>query len=108
MPVLANPKHETFAQALARGSSATTAYVEAGYKENRHNAATLARKQHILARVDELREEQLAIYQQIHCLGTGCFGFSNQAFDDGPVGSNDPRGRGRQGEPPPRGTFWSA
>ena len=29
-------------------------------------------------------------------------------FDDGPVGSNDPRGRGRQGEPPPRGTFWSA
>ena len=29
-------------------------------------------------------------------------------FDDSPVGSNDPRGRGRQGEPPPRGTFWSA
>jgi hypothetical protein len=52
------------AQALARGSSATTAYVEAGYKENRHNAATLARKQHILTRVSELQEEQLAIHQQ--------------------------------------------
>jgi phage terminase large subunit len=29
-------------------------------------------------------------------------------FDDGPVGSNYSRQRGRQGEPPPRGTFWSA
>ena len=29
-------------------------------------------------------------------------------FDDGPVGSNDPRRRGRQGEPPPRGSHWSA
>jgi hypothetical protein len=51
MPVLANPKHEAFAQAVARVSSATAAYVEAGYKENRHNAAALARKQHILTRV---------------------------------------------------------
>ena len=64
MPVLANPKHETFAQGLARGSSAAAAYVEAGYKENRQNAATLARKQHILTRVSELQEEQLAIHQQ--------------------------------------------
>jgi hypothetical protein len=64
MPVLANPKHETFAQAVARGSSAAAAYVEAGYKENRHNAATLARKQHILTRVTELQEEQLSIHQQ--------------------------------------------
>jgi phage terminase small subunit len=32
MPILANPKHEAFAQGLARGSSATAAYVEAGYK----------------------------------------------------------------------------
>ena len=89
MTILATPNHEVFAQGLARGLCAAAAYVEAGYKENRHNAATLARKQHILARVGELQEEQLAIHQQIHCLGTGCFGFSNQAFDDGPVGSND-------------------
>ena len=58
MPTLANPKHE-----VARGASAAAAYVEAGYKENRH-AATLARKQHILTRVSELQEEQLAIHQQ--------------------------------------------
>jgi phage terminase small subunit len=64
MPILENPRHEAFAQALARGSSASAAYVEAGYKENRHNAATLARKQHILGRVSELQEEQLAIHQQ--------------------------------------------
>jgi hypothetical protein len=64
MPAIANSRHEAFAQALARGSSAAAAYIEAGYKENRHNAATLARKQHILIRVSELQEEQLAIHQQ--------------------------------------------
>jgi hypothetical protein len=64
MPALANPRHEAFAQAFARGSSAAAAYVEAGYKPNRHNAAALARKQHILTRVGELQEEQLAIHQQ--------------------------------------------
>jgi uncharacterized protein (DUF885 family) len=64
MTALPNPKHENFAQALARGSSAAAAHVEAGYRENRHNAATLARKQHILTRVGELQEEQLSIHQQ--------------------------------------------
>jgi hypothetical protein len=64
MATLAKPKHEAFAQALARGSSAAAGYVEAGYRENRHNAATLARKQHILTRVGELQEEQLALHQQ--------------------------------------------
>jgi hypothetical protein len=64
MPALKNPRHETFAQALARGMSASAAYVEAGYKANRHNAAALARKKHISVRVAELQEEQLAIHQQ--------------------------------------------
>ena len=39
MPALKNPRHEAFAQAVARGMSASAAYVEAGYKANRHNAA---------------------------------------------------------------------
>jgi hypothetical protein len=56
MPALGNARHESFAQALARGLSAAAAYVEAGYKPNRHNAATLARKQ---------LEEQLAVHQQV-------------------------------------------
>jgi hypothetical protein len=64
MPALANSRHEAFAQALARGLSAAAAYVEVGYKANRHNAAAFARKQHISTRVNELQDEQLAIHQQ--------------------------------------------
>ena len=64
MAILTNPRHEAFAQALARGMSASAAYVEAGYKANRHNAAALAREEHIGTRVTELQEEQLAIHQQ--------------------------------------------
>jgi phage terminase small subunit len=55
MPTIKNPRHEAFAQALARGSSATAAYVEAGNKTNRHNAAALAPKQHISTRANESR-----------------------------------------------------
>jgi hypothetical protein len=64
MPALRNPRHEAFAQALARGMSASAAYVEAGYKAKRHNAAALAREQHIGTRVTELQEEQLAIHRR--------------------------------------------
>jgi phage terminase small subunit len=64
MPALINSRHEAFAQALARGMSATGAYKEAGYRGSRHNAATLARKKHIKTRVAELQEEQVAINQQ--------------------------------------------
>ena len=42
MATLTNPRHEDFAQALARGMSASAAYVEAGYMANRHNAAAAA------------------------------------------------------------------
>jgi hypothetical protein len=64
MAILTNPRHEAFAQTLARGISASAAYVEAGYKANRHNAAALAREEHIRTRVTELQEEQLAIHKQ--------------------------------------------
>jgi hypothetical protein len=64
MPILPNPRHETFAQALARGLPATAAYVEAGYKANAGNAHTLKSKHYISKRVVELQEEQLAIHQQ--------------------------------------------
>lgn len=55
MPVLKNARHEAFAQALAKGKTAEKAYVEAGYKANRHNAAALAREEHISTRVAELQ-----------------------------------------------------
>ena len=61
---LKNPRHEAFAQALAPGISASAAYVEAGYKANRHNAAAFAREKHIRTRVAELQEAQLAIHKQ--------------------------------------------
>jgi phage terminase small subunit len=57
MPTLANPRHESFAQALARGMSAAAAYVEAGYKANTGNASTLKADQSISQRVAELQDE---------------------------------------------------
>ncbi len=64
MPVLPNPKHERFAQELAKGTTAGDAYVLAGFKPNRHNGATLARKQHIKARVSELLSEREQVHSQ--------------------------------------------
>jgi hypothetical protein len=54
MSALANPRHERFAQELAKGATADDAYVEAGFKANRGNAATLKAKQNISNRVSEL------------------------------------------------------
>lgn len=56
MPVLSNPKHERFAQELAKGKSASEAYVLAGYKANDGNAATLKGNQRVLDRVTEIQE----------------------------------------------------
>lgn len=54
MPVLKNPRHERFAQELAKGVVNEHAYEAAGFKRNRHNAAALARTEHVKARVSEL------------------------------------------------------
>jgi hypothetical protein len=43
------------AHGLAKGQSADKAHVEAGFKQNRHNAAALAREEHIVTRVQELQ-----------------------------------------------------
>lgn len=80
MPILSNPKHEAFAQALAKGASATDAYVQAGYKVNPKTAAEagsrLSRNVKVEARVTELQTkaaekaewtvaDRLAMLQQI-------------------------------------------
>lgn len=52
---LKNTRHERFAQELAKGSSADDAYVAAGFKENRGNAARLKANESIQARVAELQ-----------------------------------------------------
>ena len=54
MPVLSNPRHESFSQALAKGKTADEAYAQAGFKPNRGNAATLKAKQSIQDRVAEI------------------------------------------------------
>lgn len=64
MPILNNPRHERFAQALAAGRPASDAYVEAGYKPNRGNATTLKQDQSILNRVDEILAEREAMHGQ--------------------------------------------
>lgn len=57
MPVLSNPKHERFAQELAKGSSASAAYVAAGYAKSDSNASRLSGNEKVRSRVEELLEE---------------------------------------------------
>lgn len=54
MPTIKNPRHERFAQALAKGKTADQAYRLAGYKPNRGNASVLKSKESISARVAEI------------------------------------------------------
>lgn len=56
MGALANPRHERFAQELAKGKTADEAYQEAGYAENRGNATRLKANESVAARVVELQE----------------------------------------------------
>jgi len=56
MPALDNPRHERFAQELAKGKTADEAYQEAGYAANRGNASTLKSNQSVEARVAEIQE----------------------------------------------------
>lgn len=55
MPVLKNPKHEAFAQGLAKGLTADEAYESAGYSRNRGNATRLKANESVVKRVEELQ-----------------------------------------------------
>lgn len=57
MPVLKNARHETFAQGLAKGLSATDAYAAAGYKGDRKAASNLWTNVDIKERVTELQSK---------------------------------------------------
>lgn len=54
MPSLSNPKHERFAQALAKGETAVAAYEQAGYKPDRGAASRLSANVSIEGRVAEI------------------------------------------------------
>lgn len=64
MPVLSNPRHERFAQELAKGKSQIEAHELAGYKPHRGNASSLAQDKSILERVSELHGERAHIEQE--------------------------------------------
>ena len=56
MPILRNARHEKFAQELAaNGLSAYQAYINAGFRPSRQNAARLRAKEDIAARVLEIQ-----------------------------------------------------
>jgi phage terminase small subunit len=51
---LTNLRHERFAQALARGKTATEAYILAGFKANDGNASRMKGNERVSARVQEI------------------------------------------------------
>lgn len=58
MPILANSRHERFAQEVAKGASATAAYAKAGYEATGAaigiNAGRLLKNAKVRARIDEI------------------------------------------------------
>lgn len=58
MPILKNPKHEKFAQLVARGSTVSSAYEKAGYEPNSGNATSLRKRPEVAARIEEIMEER--------------------------------------------------
>lgn len=59
MPKLTNPRHEHFAQLLARGAAQDAAYAEVGYKPSRPHASRLATYGNVRARVAELQQRSV-------------------------------------------------
>ncbi len=80
MPVLSNARHERFAQELAKGIAACTAYVTAGFKANDGNAIRLKGNERITARVAEILAagaERAEITREMVVRELGRIGFSD-------------------------------
>lgn len=58
---LANPGHEAFARARARGMTQVAAYQAAGYRPNRSSASDLARQPEVKARIAWLDRRERAL-----------------------------------------------
>lgn len=59
MALLANNRHELFAQALFKGSSNIQAYKDAGFIRNDANASRLAKNDKVVARLTELHSRSV-------------------------------------------------
>lgn len=64
MAALTNPKHELFAQELAKGRTAEEAHGIAGYKASRSGASQLKQNLNISNRVGELLSERESVHAQ--------------------------------------------
>src|SRR5579863_2688144 len=58
MPLLENPRHETFAQARARGALLNDAYESAGFVLHKGHPSRLACRAEVAERIAELRAAQ--------------------------------------------------
>lgn len=94
MPVLANARHERFAQELAKGKSQADAYQAAGYEPSEPNASRLTRNDKVQKRVAELQARAVEnvlltrewVLEQLvdnasKAKAAGDFGPSNQALN---------------------------
>lgn len=80
MPVLGNPRHERFAQELAKGETADEAYQSAGYTPDRGNASRLTANDSIQGRVREILDrgaERAAITEEMVLRELAKIGFSD-------------------------------
>lgn len=57
MPILPNPRHESFAHYRAKGKTVDEAYQLAGFKPHRGNAHRLSTNESVRRRIEELQEK---------------------------------------------------
>ncbi len=61
MPILDNARHETFAQARAKGARPDQAFEDAGYVPGHGHASRLSMRPEIAERIAELRAQQTSL-----------------------------------------------
>lgn len=87
MPPLEHPRHERFAQGLARGATAVSAYEDAGYRPDGANPIRLKQRKEVQLRVAELtsegaRQAQVDIARVLRELMAIATSDPRRAFDD--------------------------
>lgn len=65
MAELSNERWEKFCQFVASGFSQRQAYIKAGFNDSRSNAAQLAKRDYIKARIKELKEQNFKVRNRI-------------------------------------------
>lgn len=82
MPILDNPKHEAFAQAIVAGHPHVKAYEIAGYKKNDGNAGRLTRNEQVKARIKELNTTRsVKVQEATKFRATELFAYYRDAFE---------------------------